>query len=122
MECHSSASRILWRVAITGCLCLLAFLFALEAKTAWYGPVAGPGSDVRAAKAMRADTPQVIEHGAPVHDPSHPQIPFVLLPALALLWLATDQLRSVELSQTRLGPRFSVFSPQLFLRPPPSLS
>ncbi len=38
-------------------LCVLAVLFALEAKTAWYGPANGPGSDVRSQKALPADSP-----------------------------------------------------------------
>ena len=122
MEHRSAASKVLWRAALAGCLCLLAFLFAVEAKTAWYGPVAGLGSNVRAAKAMPADTPRVIEHGIPVPDPIHPQVAFVLLPALALLWPSAKLPRRTEVSHARLrGFLLSIYSPHLSLRPPPAL-
>jgi len=111
------------RAVLTCCLCMLAFLFAVEAKTAWYGPMAGLGSNVRAAKAMRADAPQVIEHGVPVQDPSHPQIAFVLLPALAFLLPLAEWSRNLESSQPQFRRTLlSVFSPQLSLRPPPALA
>jgi hypothetical protein len=65
-------------------LCLLAFLFAIEAKTARYGPAGGIGSSVRAAKAQPAPAPRVVNHGVPTPDPAHPHAPFLALPPMNL--------------------------------------
>lgn len=46
-------------------LCLLAALFALEAKIAWYGPTAGPEVDISRRKALPADLPSVVSHQSP---------------------------------------------------------
>ncbi|HVU47125.1 MAG TPA: hypothetical protein VHD85_13425 [Terracidiphilus sp.] len=117
-----AASTGFWRAALSCGLCLLAFLFAVEAKTAWYGPVTALGSSVQASKAMPADTPRVINHGIPVPDPIHPQIAFALLPALTLIWNSTDRPRLPRASRTRLRTVLAVLPPHLFLRPPPALS
>lgn len=111
-----------WRAILTCGLCLLAFLFAVEAKTAWYGPVAGLGSNVRASKAMPADAPHIIDHGVPTPDPVHPLVSFLLLPALALLYAAANRPRRAEVAGIRLRPSLSAFSSHLFRRPPPALS
>ena len=65
-------------------LCLLAFLFAIEAKTAWYGPAAGFTAVLfRAAKAQPVASPEVVDHGLPAPDPAHPHVTFALLPQIA---------------------------------------
>jgi hypothetical protein len=43
-------------------LCILAFVFAFEAKLAWYSPPGDPGIQISAAKALRADSPSMISH------------------------------------------------------------
>lgn len=116
-----TAHASFWRTALTCMLCLLAFAFAVEAKTAWYGPVSGPGSTVRASKAMPTDAPRVIDHGIPVPDPIHPQIPFLLLAALSILSLAAEAPVGREGAHPRVRVSFKAFSPQLFFRPPPIL-
>lgn len=110
-----------WRNALTCILCLLAFTFAVEAKTAWYGPISGPGSAVRASKAMPTDAPRVIDHGIPVPDPIHPQVPFLLLAAFSILSLAAEVPMGREGAHSRARVSPAVFSPQLFFRPPPVL-
>lgn len=105
------------------CLCLLAFLFAVEAKTAWYGPKVGPGSDVQAAKALPAVTPKVVQHGVPAPDPVHPQIAFAALSAVSAGSPSAAHLfPRQELLRSHL-PHFTAtfLSPQLFFRPPPVL-
>jgi hypothetical protein len=120
---RTTASTAFWRTALTFGLCLLAFVFAVEAKTAWYGPAAGPGSAVRAAKALPADMPRVIGHGIPVPDPIHPQIPFALVASLAVLRSAADKPHCDEARRDDLQPSHAAcFSPQQFFRPPPVLS
>jgi hypothetical protein len=118
----TTASTSFWRTLLTCGLCLLAFAFAVEAKTAWYGPAAGPGSAVRASKAMRADAPQVIEHGIPAPDPIHPQTSFTLLAVFATLLLTTETPTGREGARTRFRLTLATFSPQVFFRPPPFLS
>jgi hypothetical protein len=104
-------------------LCLLAFLFAFEAKTAWYGPAVGFGSSVRAAKAQPVATPKVVEHGVPAPDPAHPHAPFAALPpiAVALSLCFSVQARSeVFLSHLSQFPAAGFSFSSLF-RPPPAL-
>ena len=111
------ASRLLGRNILAVGLCLLAVLFAVEAKLAWYSPVSGPGSEIRSAKPYRADAPQVIDRGASSTDVTHSLI------ALALL--ATIEVASViVLTGDREGnPRqaclIAFSATNLFFRPPP---
>jgi hypothetical protein len=121
MFCNVSASLVSRRILLACGLCLLAILFAVEAKTAWFGPVVGPGSAVRAAKALPADMPKLIEQGILVADPVHPQIPFALL-TVAMIVLETNALIRAFRDVRRDYPSaFSApcFSPHLFFRPPP---
>jgi len=104
-------------------LCLLAFLFAIEAKTAWYGPAVGLGSSVRAAKAQPAATPRIVEHGAPAPDPAHPRASFA---ALRPIVEALSSLRfSLQARSEVLLSHFSQFAAAGFsfsglFRPPPA--
>jgi hypothetical protein len=67
--------------------------------------------------------PRVIEHGIPVPDPIHPQIPFALLTALAVLWSAADRPQCDEARRDGLQlSHAACFSPQQFFRPPPARS
>jgi hypothetical protein len=107
------------RVTFALGLCLLAVVFALEAKTAWFGPVNGPGFDVRAAKAWPADLPRLIDHGVPAANPVPPLLSFAVLAVLRPGPFAGK----VYLSQDHPGPVGSLnaarFSPQVYFRPPP---
>jgi hypothetical protein len=116
---NSAASIFKSRVAFALGLCLLAVAFAVESKTAWFGPLTGPGSDVQAAKALPADMPRVIEHGVPAPDPVHPAIPFALIATLAAAWPSVTPAQK-EVSRT--APPVSLaayFFPSIFFRPPP---
>jgi hypothetical protein len=118
----SAASLFRRRTPLALGLCLLAFLFAIEAKTAWYGPAVGLGSSVRAAKAQPAATPRVVEHGTPTPDPAHPRASFAALPhitvALSSLCFSLQARSEVLLSHFS---RFSAagFSFSSLFRPPP---
>jgi len=103
-------------------LCLLAFLFAIEAKTAGYGPAVGVGSSVRAAKAQPVATPKVVEHGVLALDPAHPHAVFSLLRPTSVALSARFPVQSSgEILLTHfpydLAPGFSYSS---FFRPPPA--
>jgi hypothetical protein len=124
MSGNSAALAARCRVALACGLCLLAVVFAVEAKTAWFGPAVGPGSAVRAAKALPADMPRVIEHGVPVPDPIHPHIPFAMLRAFCATPLSGADVPAQEWFAHRYVPvsLAAYFSPQIFFRPPPVLS
>jgi hypothetical protein len=110
------------RTPLALCLCLLAFLFAIEAKTAWYGPAVGLGSSVRYAKAQPVATPKVVEHGERAPDPVHPHAAFALLPPTAVALSARFPMQAFgEILVTQLpydlAPGFSYSS---LFRPPPA--
>jgi hypothetical protein len=121
MKRSSAACKSFWRAAVTCGLCVLAFAFFTEAKSAWYSPASSPGFNVISAKAMPADTPKIIEHGIPVPDPIHPQVPFALLAALITMWAAFCLPILWETTRHRLRFSLLAFSPQVFFRPPPIL-
>lgn len=102
-------------------LCLLAIVFAVEAKTAWFGPASGPGSEVAAAKAWPADLPRLIEHGVPVPSAVPPLISFALLAAFRPLRSIGNTLSPRR--ESAPGPASlclaAFLSPQFFFRPPP---
>lgn len=123
MLSHSSLLPGFNRGLLAFCLCLLAFAFAIEAKTAWYGPAQGPAMGISAAKAMPPDSPALHFARAQVAHPVPPES--------AILWLAAFSailITAAGASQTRLLARRPVavsyrshFSPILFFRPPPVL-
>lgn len=102
-------------------LCLLAALFAVEAKVAWYSPAGSSGAVLSCAKARPAETPKA----APTRV-TWPDVPalyvagIVIRFALALVFVTA----AVLLSRTGLfRPVFSEspgFSEALFFRPPPA--
>jgi hypothetical protein len=111
------------RAPLAFALCLLAFLFAVEAKTAMYGPQNGLGSNVRAAKAMPAVTPELVEHRVLTSDPLHPHTAFT---ARCLISAGSLQSANVPSRTAALRfhlPRFTAafFSPLHYFRPPPAL-
>ena len=75
----TSGSRLLF----AGILCLLATAFAVEAKIAWYGPFTGPGSEVRAAKALPSDVPSVTDYGGNLSSPFHLPTSLTLLAVIS---------------------------------------
>lgn len=104
-------------------LCLLAVLFALEAKVAWFGPVNGPTGDIQSQKARPADLPAVVAHGVST-------LPPVTFP-LALIFFASVAASACTESNFLPGVKVDCnylsvsaapyFSPALFFRPPPTL-
>jgi hypothetical protein len=102
-------------------LCLLAFLFAVEAKTAWFGPIIGPGSNVRAAKALPESSPRVVEHGFSLPIVAHPGVPYAALTCLVIASIFALNWSFIETTSLACRPLFSefYFSPPSFFRPPP---
>jgi hypothetical protein len=101
-------------------LCALAIAFALEAKTAWYGPADGPVCAVRFAKALPIDTPRLVRHRIPAPDPLHPQRAVAFIALLFALPLLADTLigraNSFALGRASAAQQLS---PPVFFRPPP---
>jgi hypothetical protein len=124
MSVNPAAFRALRRITLAFGLCVLAVVFALEAKTAWFGPVNGPGIDVQAAKALPADLPRLFHHGASAANPLPPLLSFALLAALKPERSA--HLIGTPREESRTGsasPALAVYlSPPLYFRPPPSPS
>lgn len=119
----SAASLTLRRAPLVLGLCLLALLFAVEAKTAWYGPVVGLESPVSAAKALPANSPEVVEQGVPVPDPTHPQIAFATIATKIIVGSLKALVPANGEAFRNRAPVFSAayFSPLIFFRPPPAL-
>lgn len=99
-------------------LCLLTLVFAFEAKTAWYMPHA-LGTEVQGAKALPADTPQVISHGIPGQPQLFLLLPFTVLIALADLCVHHPDFLCGAPECDRSPFSSSAFSPSNFFRPPP---
>ena len=111
------------RTVLALVLCSLAVLFAVEAKTAWYGPTTVPGSDIQSQKARPADVPAVVSHGVS-------NSPWITC-ALTLIFLASAGAIASRVAGAFSGAKADsgripvsaahYFSPGLFFRPPPAL-
>ena len=116
-----AASGDIRRTALAVSLCLLAFVFAVEAKLAWFNVPIGQGIDVASAKALPAELPQMVAHGTSApHRAFSAKLP--LMPALT----ATAGMGAAELARRcraaldRHGSSSATsFTPHLFFRPPP---
>jgi uncharacterized membrane protein (DUF4010 family) len=104
-------------------LCLLTVLFALEAKTAWFGPTNGPSGDIQSQKARPADLPAVVSQGvSALSRVTFPQALVFFASIAAIAWTNADFLRGVDLNFDHTPVSAApYFSPGLFFRPPPSL-
>ena len=102
-------------------LCILAALFSIEAKVAWYVPSSNPATQISASKLQQADAPRLVAHALSSSEnpvPHFPQIAKVIafvgmIEVPGLEWRATD----IHLESLRPAH----LSPYLFFRPPPSL-
>jgi len=107
-----------WQLTLLGMLlCLLAALFAVEAKVAWFGPDGSPSTQISATKLQAADAPKVASQANEPTFPGSwiPQLTLVL--ALALIGRRWNVLPQRPSSFTLSGS--PGFTPSLFFRPPP---
>jgi hypothetical protein len=117
---HQWHSPVRWQLTVLGILmCLLAALFAVEAKVAWFGPDGGPTAQISSTKLQPADAPKV---ATPIDAPSFPaawlpEIAVIL--AFALNWRRMSVLPRQRWSCTIPGS--PSFFPSVFFRPPPSI-
>lgn len=110
-----------WQFTAVGVLlCLLAALFAIEAKLAWYGPAGSAAAQISYSKAQPADAPKFSLRSV---TPSFPAPSVLEIATLLTLILLTEAcrllLRPLEARSAALPS--SGLSPQLFFRPPPVL-
>jgi hypothetical protein len=117
------ASLHIRRTTLAMGLCLLAVLFALEAKTAWYGPTSGPNSDIQSQKARPADLPAVVSYGVSALAPVTSPLALIFLASAAAI-ARTDAVFlpgvDVEFKPIPVSAA-QYFSPGLFFRPPPAV-
>jgi hypothetical protein len=103
-------------------LCLLAVLFAVEAKMARYIPAGNASSQISSAKLMPAEAPKLIAHSIGAQAPAVPAFIEDLAPVVvALLYLATVSLIARAGRPSLQFSALPSFSISLFFRPPPSL-
>jgi len=104
-------------------LCLLAVLFALEAKTAWYGPANGPRSDIQSQKALPADLPAAGHHGISAHQPATFPLALMFFEFVAAItWTGARFHPGIDIDFNYFPvSAASYFTPGLFYRPPPAL-
>jgi hypothetical protein len=99
-------------------LCLLAALFAIEAKCAWYSPEGSPMVQVSAAKLQPADSPRLLAQVlSPATLPVFPEV------AVLFAFALTATVVHITPAWARRSAKVSAlasFSPFLFFRPPPS--
>jgi hypothetical protein len=116
-------SSHLRRSALAAGLCLLAFLFALEAKLARYSPASGPLVAIQSAKARPADLPELVSHGVSAHPEAPLQFALVYVSALTAIVYAIGEFHCRFDVGYRRRSLFATtyFSPGLFFRPPPAL-
>ena len=104
-------------------LCLLSVLFALEAKTAWFGPIKGPGGEVQSQKALPANLPALVSHGVSKLPSVKFQLALIFLASVAAIaWTDANFLPGVGIDFKHMPVSAApYFSPALFFRPPPAL-
>jgi hypothetical protein len=99
-------------------LCLLAALFAIEAKVAWFSPAGSPSAQISAAKLQPTDAPRHIAQALTAPDLQHFSAEAPLLLLFAVLLTPTCEIfhSPGETVRVSASPGF-YFS--LFRRPPP---
>ena len=119
MQARTFGSR--WRLGVGGTLlCVLAALFAVEAKVAWYSPGDSSLAQISAAKLELADAPELIAQLRPLPAVLHR----LSAEPISILAVATPAApgspSSLGSGRNGRGRQNSPeFSPHLFRRPPP---
>jgi hypothetical protein len=123
MTMRSFAPMHTRRNILTLGLCLLAVLFALEAKTAWYGPINGPSGEIQSQKALPADLPAVVSHGVSTLPRVTFPLALIFLASVATIaWTDANFLPGVDVDFNHIPVSAAhYFFPALFFRPPPAL-
>ena len=97
-------------------LCLLAALFAIESKIAWYQPDTNPTGQISSAKMLAADTSRALVQAA-ASSPSQHFFGIAALLTFVLIFRVVFLRFFHALPARQLSSRFSR---RLFCRPPPA--
>ena len=110
-----------WRLSVVGLvLCLLAAVFAFEAKIAWFSPPGTPPAQISATKLQPADAPRLIAQALATPMSQHlPADPPLLLAVAPLLALRSPFAFRESAADSIKAYASSSFSPPMFRRPPP---
>lgn len=107
-----------WQISTLGVLlCLLAAVFAVEAKVGWYSPNGPIRVELSSTKLQAADASRNVGQtlAAPAPVPHFPVELFLVLSFAALVPVFYIRRQA----DVPAGPRWSAFSPPHFFRPPP---
>jgi hypothetical protein len=99
-------------------LCLLAALFAIEAKLAWYAPDSNPTAQISASKLLATDAHRFVAQAVASTFPAPCSPHLIALFVLTMMALATCVALPINPAQKAIPP--SIFSPHHFFRPPPT--
>jgi hypothetical protein len=122
MSGFSATALPIQRSILAVVLCVLAFLFAFEAKLAWYSPASDASSQVSAAKALRVDAPDLVSHGASAPDRA---LALAAFSAIAILIALRSAVSDGSPERSGLSGHLSVYFPDYLIspiesRPPPA--
>lgn len=102
-------------------LCLLAALFSIEAKVAWYAPSSSPATQISASKLQQADAPRLVAHALSSSDNPVPHFPEIAK-VLAFIGVAEDLSPEWRITETHWETLpLADLAPNISFRPPPSL-
>ncbi|MGA7257148.1 MAG: hypothetical protein WCF17_03555 [Terracidiphilus sp.] len=115
---HGRQWRRHWRISALGALlCVLAAVFAVEAKVAWYSPNGRVRVELSSTKLQAADATRQIDQTLAAPAPV-PHFPVELL--LFLSFAAVVPILFIpRLAPVPPAPAWTSFSPPHFFRPPP---
>ena len=102
-------------------LCLLAALFAVEAKIAWFSPAGSASAQISFAKARPAEPPKTLPQRIVSLTPADNFAGAATFVVLALLLVTTHPFVSVVVPTEPQVSGSSNYCPSLFFRPPPAL-
>jgi hypothetical protein len=102
-------------------LCLLAAVFAIEAKVAWFSPAGSPSAQISASKLQTADATRESAHAlgsAHPINPAHAPLPRVFAAAVATVAATPFRRPLCDVFIAKVSPDFHA---PLFRRPPPQV-
>src|ERR1700750_184821 len=109
-----------WLCAVGAVLCLLAALFAFEAKLAWYNPPSTPFAEISATKLQPTDAGKLVAQVLAIpHTAQHFPAEASLLFTVAFFFAPVLQSFTRADHEAVISLIFPCFSPPLSRRPPP---
>lgn len=107
-----------WIAAFGILFCMLAAIFAVEAKLGWYSPDTTARVELSASKLSGDDAPRIAAHLVSTPAPTPGLVPQSLLVVAAMVAMIVVFLGGLPAAHREICASSVVFPPQ-FLRPPP---